>query len=546
MHNRPMTRCRVIVVSAMFWMACGQGGTPKPDAGAGDTSGPEAHDVLAAVDEPVAGVPTGDAADARRADAADASFGADGASSPVACAALEPLAKRGVLTERRANQVVFAPDRSWIALKVARPAGSASTEDQVLRIAFPSGEVEPIADSVRSVEALGQRGALLVLGWTDDGPSMTVYDDAGRRGVASGVCSHRATPDGSRVYFIGCSASIVSPLKVLDVATGTVADVADFAVEDRLVISPDSRWAAFVVRDPSAGYMIRVVDAKGSGYSIASQTPAQDPVFATNGLLLFTVNGSGSDPSPEEELRGHVPGSGDTSYHIATGRHLAGSRISPDGSLVLGAASEEDRTDAYLYAIRVDGSGETLVGSDLLSYWRGTRALRVFSFDGGGQWVLYAHAGVGVSVVLATGGVARKLSERGTFQSSPNTGEAILLDDVGNRLGAVLRLVALDSGRDVLSFESEGMLSGVASLPGPSRLVFVEAMPDGSRRLRFISTAWPDSTVLGEWTASSLLSVVGPLTDPHGSYPVDPTGCFTILDTDLDPSPGVSLVLLPG
>jgi hypothetical protein len=32
---------------------------------------------------------------------------------------------------------------------------------------------------------------------------------------------------------------------------------------------------------------------------------------------------------------------------------------------------------------------------------------------------------------------------------------------------------------------------------------------------------------------------------PWWHYPVDPTGCFTIVDTDLPPGPGTRLVLLP-
>jgi hypothetical protein len=45
-----------------------------------------------------------------------------------------------------------------------------------------------------------------------------------------------------------------------------------------------------------------------------------------------------------------------------------------------------------------------------------------------------------------------------------------------------------------------------------------------------------------------LLSTAAPsgqFTPPYGLYPVDPTGCFTVVDTDLAPGPGTRLVLLP-
>jgi hypothetical protein len=442
-------------------------------------------------------------------------------------------------------QVVFAPDRSWIALRVASGDGSSSTIGSVLRIALPAGEVQVLAEAATSVEALGDRGALLIQGPASEGTSMMVHDGGGKREIASRVCYHKATPDGSRVYFMKCYASIVTALEVVDVATGAITELASSAIQGTLTISSDSRWAAFLVRDRSAGDMVRVVDAKGDGYGIASQTPASRPFFAGNRLLLFTVNRSGSFPSPGQELRAHVMGSDDTSYLVATGREADGARVSSDGSLVLGASTEVGEAGAQLYAIRVDGTGESLVASDLYAYRAVSRPLRPFSFDSGGRWIPYLHGGLGVSVTSITGGAARRLAQRGTFQVGPNPGQAVVLDEVDQRVSAGVRLVALDGGEDLLSFQSDGTISDVAALAGAPRMVLVEATAGGSMRLRFVSSKLPGSTVLGEWTRSSLLRASTPSTAPYGSYPVDPTGCFTILDTDLGPRPGVSLLLLP-
>ena len=54
-----------------------------------------------------------------------------------------------------------------------------------------------------------------------------------------------------------------------------------------------------------------------------------------------------------------------------------------------------------------------------------------------------------------------------------------------------------------------------------------------------------DSIVLGEWKESTLRSQYPSYAQPEGLYPVDPSGCFTIVDTDLAPGPGTRLVLLP-
>ena len=67
----------------------------------------------------------------------------------------------------------------------------------------------------------------------------------------------------------------------------------------------------------------------------------------------------------------------------------------------------------------------------------------------------------------------------------------------------------------------------------------------GAEQLRYLSGIIPDSAVLGEWMETLLNMTPGVYGDPPGRYPVDPTGCFTVVDTDLAPGPGTRLVLLP-
>jgi hypothetical protein len=53
--------------------------------------------------------------------------------------------------------------------------------------------------------------------------------------------------------------------------------------------------------------------------------------------------------------------------------------------------------------------------------------------------------------------------------------------------------------------------------------------------------------VLGEWQTSQFEPDPWPYN--YGTwfyvYPVDPTGCFTVFDTDLAPGPGTRLAILP-
>ncbi len=51
--------------------------------------------------------------------------------------------------------------------------------------------------------------------------------------------------------------------------------------------------------------------------------------------------------------------------------------------------------------------------------------------------------------------------------------------------------------------------------------------------------------VLAEWSTTFLSMRPQRYATPLEEYPVDPTGCFTIVDTDLGPTPGTRLVLLP-
>jgi hypothetical protein len=94
-------------------------------------------------------------------------------------------------------------------------------------------------------------------------------------------------------------------------------------------------------------------------------------------------------------------------------------------------------------------------------------------------------------------------------------------------------------------------LVGVRSLGAPNftpdacGLLFVNAPASGARQLRYFSASAADSVVLGEFTETWLDMDLGGYVTPLGGYPMDSTGCFTVVDTDLAPGPGTRLVLLP-
>jgi len=92
-----------------------------------------------------------------------------------------------------------------------------------------------------------------------------------------------------------------------------------------------------------------------------------------------------------------------------------------------------------------------------------------------------------------------------------------------------------------------GAVSQPTFTPDARALVFVDSSSSGaSRRLRYLSIPDGNSTELGQWKSSLLAQQYGSsCNDPRTPYPIDPSGCFLLVDSDVSPGPGTSLVLLP-
>lgn len=108
-----------------------------------------------------------------------------------------------------------------------------------------------------------------------------------------------------------------------------------------------------------------------------------------------------------------------------------------------------------------------------------------------------------------------------------------------------LRLVDLVSGADVYAYDLDGSIGTIGFQPNASGVVFVESRTSNPTQLRYLSA--DQSILLGEWQTTQFQ--YGSLSDYYGTplytYPVDPTGCFTVFDTDLPPRPGTGLAILP-
>jgi len=475
------------------------------------------------------------------------------------CASLQPLAD-GVLTARHAVRALFTPDRRSLVLRVKGEAPSGSlADDDLLLVRLPSGEVSPIISSISSVEWL-QSGTTLLVTVVQDGASDLVvvnFDGSGMRTLVQNVCDHVAATDGNRVYAVhDCDANSTGTMAVVDVASGTstrLADAATFGTPTPTLstaVSPNGRWVAFLTSILSldtdwSDRVVVVAGADGQVETLTSQPGGRNPGFISDDLLLFAVG----DPYQTGDIRGHVPGTGDTSYLVAANRDpgLFGFQMSPDRTWVLGATEIAGYVDE-LYAIRVDGSSERLLASNIYDYLMDHLARRVFAFSAGNHVICSYGAGdlFGVESVALDGNAPTLLSAKASFWETPRLDRVVLVEPAFAFFGASrLRLVDLATATDVFAYDSNGAIGGVGFPPNDKGLVIIEYQSQDPAQLRYVSAN--QSVVLGEWLTSQLLPV--PHSDYYGTlpfiYPIDPTGCFTILDTDLAPGPGTVLAILP-
>ncbi len=490
-------------------------------------------------------VDAGAAADARLA--MDALLPPDLAPA-VGCAALQPLAN-GVLTPRHAVRALFAPDRTSLILRVRGEAPSeSSVYDDLLLVQLPSGKVSTIINSITSAEWLRPGSTLLVRAEQEGRIDLVVVrpDGSGLRTLAQGVCDHVAAPDGTRVYAMrDCYSYRMGAMDVIDVVSGAIARLAVGAQAGTAAVSPDGRWVAFLTSIPvdggSSQNLVVVGGADGRVETLASQPDAAQLGFVSDRLLLFR-NGSSYING---DIRGHVPGTGDTSHLVAANRHPGwyGYRVSPDGTWLLGA-TEVTTFVAALYAIRLDGTGERLLASDLYDFWRNQLGPQVFAFTASGRVIYKKDGDPAVATIGLDGSAPMEIAGPEWFLEAPRLNQVALVGPPETMaMTDRLQLADSESGTAVFTYDSDGNVNTVGFPPDGRGLVFVESPTPGSHRLRYGSA--DKSVVLGEWQSSVFgwdsLSDAPPL---H-TYPIDPTGCFTVFDTDLAPSPGTRLAILP-
>ncbi len=526
------------------------------DAGA-QTDGPSdglsdgPSDLLPDVPGPVDGA-VSDGGDGAVSDAGDAGIDM----TPLACAALQPLLGSGPITTRRARQALFTPNGRTLLLRVA---GEGGASDDLMLVALPGGGSSTLLGGVTAAEWLGSVGAgagkLLLTRPPVGALTAFALDGTGVRTLIGASCEHVSTPDGTRVYALhDCDAAgTTGVLAAIDVATGTTTTLSTAAAPHTLVVSPDSQWAAYQSAPGGGGVVagtVHVVDRGSADYALAYLAGTRRLAFTPANELLFTT-ASDASPLALADIYRHVPGGGSTALRVAESRNVGsgGYHVSPDGALLLAARfpPASPMLDE-LYAVHLDGAGETLLASNLAPYQNNQLAPSAFAFSADGRRAIYTSNNFSnTSSVSVLGGTITVLASGSTFAVSPRGDWLAVIDRIGaNRAVDTLHLINATTNVEAVAFDA-ATIAALTFVPGGRGLLFV-ALPDGGpQRLRQFAIASATAMTLAEWTTSPYWTpfvLHGELPASAG-YPTDPTGCYAIAVSDLGTAPGTSLVALP-
>ena len=412
------------LLPAVVWVAVGCGRTQiSPWGATGDAGLPQ--DAAASRDGtpdlPGDGAPDGAVPD-----------GGDAETSPLSCGSLAALIARGPLTARHARQALFTANGRALLLRVA---GQASSSDEVLRVALPGGDVTALVPGVTASEWLGNTGRLLLTRANGGALTALAVDGSFVRTLLGGSCEHVSSPDGSRVYALHDCDGDRGPgvLVAIDVQTGQTTSLSAAAGRGTLVVSPDSQWAAYETGPTADGGAagIHVVARGGADYPLDLRVGARRPGFTPTGALLFLTTADAA-PLAVADIYRHVPGTGGSAVRVAQSRNVGtgGYHVSPDGTLLLAARFPPASLMLNeLYAVRLDGSGETLVASNLAPYQMTSPGVSAFAFSADGRRVVYVSNNFsGTATVSVAGGMITPLANGGTFAISPRGDWTAVID----------------------------------------------------------------------------------------------------------------------
>jgi hypothetical protein len=472
--------------------------------------------------------------------------------APLSCASYRPMVDKLMLTNQHLRRMLFTPDGKSMVLQTYF-AGTGA--DDVVLVNLQNGEQRTIAQNVTDAEWLGTDGLLLTK--SDVSLQAISLDGDIRRTITAKTCGHAVTSDGARIYYTHDCDRAWGSASVLDVVSGTTQKLdTSVSMSSELVVSPSGRWAAYVVSAGAADAAspttaVRVVDKGGAPYTVPMAGSARGPMFLSDDALLIRA-------TPFDYLStalwGHRPGTGEVKQLAQgdLGFPVLQTNADRSGFLVATFTGGTSRSGALSLISAADGSA-TRLATDLWDYRISEVLIRGFAIAPSTQRVVYVATtptdvswSDSVASVALNGGVPIQLASETSRAVVSPYGDRVFASSYSPKSAAYpAAVVSGSTGAVQFKVETASTANSVTFVPGDRGLLYVSR--DASTvpwRLRHLSFAKGTVTLIGEWNSSPQMTSSSPMGIETDYYPVDPSGCFTVVDSDLEPA-GTRMVLLP-
>jgi hypothetical protein len=234
---------------------------------------------------------------------------------------------------------------------------------------------------------------------------------------------------------------------------------------------------------------------------------------------------------------------------------IAGYEIAADGSALLMARFPSVGKAGELYLVPLDGGSPVRLATDLMDYRMYSMPIRAFAFAPASKRVLYiadnssdAGRSNGISSASPDGSERIQLPAAGSEAVVSSYADRVAVIAVDHTLGRGTISVVSAGGAKQFTVEVTGDVSFASFVPRDRGLLFVQTSVDTvlgtTSELRHLSFANGNVTMLAFWRTSTLALSNYPVGISFHEYPVDPNGCYAVVDSDFDQTAS-RLVTLP-
>ena len=371
--------------------------------------------------------------------------------------------------------------------------------------------------------------------------------------LGSNVCAHLVTPDGTRVYMVvDCDKQHVGKLAAAKIGSGMLGYLAKGVAATSLVVSPDSKWAAYVtaLSTPPGCYnptgTLEVVDAAWKKKTLATKVMPYSLQFTPTSLLLarrednckksertFLVasptSGTVSELSKESNLDFY-------GYGFYSNQRYA---VTPDGKYVLFSRYQSaGMQNPELMSMSTWDGTTRVLAKDLYNYMMTSMAFMVWTFGNSGKHAVYVRGNAGfpqmaLSAVPTAGGKALKLAESlygASYVVSRTSPDVAWIEASGpDSQELFFGSVSSKAGIQVLASIKQPLTS-LSMLPGGRGVMVVQR--SGTVSKLHLGSSKGGTRVLGQWHNNYLTASYPSDGPPVSGYQADRHGCAVAYNQD--------------